>query len=174
MVVQDFKRGLSRCLAACIVAVSLSGCLADAAGSVAGKLVEKMFEPSPTRVEAKIEAAQDINPDYDGRPSPLVIRLYELKSPTVFNNAAFFALYDTDTAELGADLQNREELELQPGQALEIERELKPETRYYGIMAAYRDIDNATWRAVYEVEEASTAELAILVGRLNVSIAEAD
>ena len=97
--------------------------------------------------------------------------LYELKSATAFNNAAFFALYDGDLAELGADMQNREEIELQPGQAVEIARELKPETRFIGIMAAYRDIDNATWRAVQPIEENETAELTIAVQRLNVSIA---
>ncbi|MFQ5773092.1 MAG: type VI secretion system lipoprotein TssJ [Kiloniellaceae bacterium] len=171
---QDYKRNTIRCLSACAIALTVSGCLAGAAGSVAGKLIDKMFEPSPTRMEAKIGASEDVNPDYDGQPSPLVVRLYELKSPTSFNNAAFFALYDSDVAALGGDLQNREEIELQPGQALEIERELKPETRYIGVMAAYRDIDNAAWRAVHEVEEGATAELAIDFARLSVTITETD
>ncbi len=160
-----------RALALGAMAVSLSGCAGEIAGSVAGKLVEKLFEPAPTRIEATIQATEDINPDNDGQASPLVIRLYELKSATAFNNAAFFALYDGDLAELGADLQNREEIELKPGQAVEIERELKPETRFIGIMAAYRDIDNATWRAVQPIEENETAELTIAVQRVNVSIA---
>jgi len=168
--VNDVKRAI----AVCAVAIGLGGCLADAAGSVAGKLVDKLFEESPTRIEAKIEADQDINPDYDGTASPLVVRLYELKSPTAFNNAGFFTLYDGDLAELGGDLQNREELELQPGQALEVNRDLKPETRYIGIMAAYRDIDNANWRAVHEVEANETAELTIAIRRLDVSIAETE
>lgn len=165
---------LWRAIAVSVMAFGLGGCLADAAGSVAGKLIEKAFEPSPTRIEAKIQADPDINPDYDGQASPLVVRLYELKSATAFNNAGFFTLYDADMAELGADLQNREEIELQPGQAMEVNRELKPETRYIGIMAAYRDIDNATWRAIQEVEANETAELTIAVRRLDVSIAVDD
>ncbi len=163
-----------RALALGAMAFSLPGCIADIAGGVTGKLVEKLFEPSPTRIEATIQAAEDINPDYDGQASPLVVRLYELKSPTAFNNAAFFTLYDGDLAELGADLQNREEIELKPGQAVEVVRDLKPETRFIGIMAAYRDIDNATWRAVRSIEENETAELTIAVQRLDVSIAETD
>lgn len=165
---------LKRAVAVCAIALGLGGCLADAAGSVAGKLVEKLFEPSPTRIDAKIEADQDINPDYDGRASPLVVRLYELKSSTAFNNAGFFALYDGDMAELGGDLQNREEMELQPGQAIEVKRDLKPDTRFIGIMAAYRDIDGATWRAVHPIEENETAELTIAIRRLDVSIAETE
>ena len=167
-------RDLKRALVVCVMALGVSGCIADAAGSVAGKLVEKMFEPSPTRIEAKIEADEDINPDYDGQASPLVVRLYELKSATAFNNAGFFTLYDADMAELGADLQNREEIELQPGQAMEVNRDLKPETRYIGIVAAYRDIDNSTWRAVHELEANETAELTIAIRRLDVSIAVED
>jgi type VI secretion system protein VasD len=163
-----------RALALGAMTVSLSGCAGEIAGSVAGKLVEKLFEPAPTRIEATIQATQDINPDYDGQASPLVIRLYELKSATAFNNAAFFALYDGDLAELGDDMQNREEIELKPGQAVEVARDLKPETRFIGIMAAYRDIDNATWRAVQPIEENETAELTITVQRLNVSIAETE
>ena len=165
---------MKRALAVCAIALALAGCVADAAGTVAGKLVDKLLEPSPTRIDARIEATEDINPDYDGKASPLVVRLYELKSATAFNNAGFFALYDGDLAELGGDLQNREEIELQPGQAMEVKRDLKPDTRYIGIMAAYRDIDNATWRAVHQVEENETAELTIAIRRLDVSIAETD
>ena len=165
---------LIRALIVSVMALGLAGCLASAAGSVAGKLVDKMFEPSPTRIEAKLQADTDINPDFDGQASPLVVRLYELKSATAFNNAGFFTLYDTDMAELGGDLQNREELELQPGEELEVLRDLKPDTRFIGVMAAYRDIDNATWRAVHEIEANETAELTIALRRLDVSIAAED
>lgn len=164
-------RAIIRLSAIGLLSLGVSGCVADAAGGVAGAVINKLFEPSPTRIEAKIKADPDINPDFDGQASPLVVRLYELKSPTAFNSAGFFALYDGDLAELGADMQNREELELQPGQELEVMRDLKPETRYIGIMAAYRDIDNAAWRAVHPVEEHETAELTIAVRRLDVSIA---
>lgn len=127
-----------------------------------------------TRIDAKLAAAEDLNPDTDGRPSPLVVRLYALKSSTAFNNAGFFALYDSEAAELGDDLQNREELEVRPGQTLELEREFKDETRFLGVLAAYRDIDNAAWRAVYELREGKMTELKIGLGRLDVTIAKQD
>lgn len=127
-----------------------------------------------TRIEAKLAAAKDLNPDLDGQPSPLVVRLYALKSATAFNNASFFSLYDSEAAELGADLQNREELEVRPGQKLALERDFKDETRYLGVLAAYRDIDNASWRAVYELREGRLTELKIGLGRLDVTIAKQD
>ena len=129
---------------------------------------------SPTRIEANIVAATDLNPDYNGRASPLVVRLYQLKSPVAFNNASFFALYDSDAAALGDDLQGKEEIELKPGDKLEIERELEPQTRFVGLLAGYRDIENASWRAVAEVPEGETTDLKIDFGRLAVKIVNID
>ena len=165
---------LKVCLVAAIAAFALSGCIADAASGVTTAVIEKLFEDGPTEIYAEIEAMPDINPDADGVPSPLVVRMYQLKSPTAFNNATFFALYDSDTAELGEDLKGKEELELQPGQKLELERELAPEVRFVGFIAGYRDIDNATWRAVAELEEGSSNDITIAVERLKFKIVEVD
>jgi type VI secretion system protein VasD len=129
---------------------------------------------SPTRIEANIVAAEDLNPDFNGRASPLVVRLYQLKSPVAFNNASFFALYDSDAAALGEDLQGKEEIELKPGDNLEIERELQPQTHFIGFLAGYRDIENASWRAVAEVPEGETTDLKIDFGRLTVKIVDVD
>ena len=124
----------------------------------------------PTRIEANIAAAEDLNPDYNGRASPLVVRIYHLKSDLAFNNASFFALYDNDEAELGGDLLGKEEIELRPGQELVYNRELVPETRFVGILAGYRDIENASWRAVAEIKKGKTAEVKFDFDRLKVSV----
>jgi type VI secretion system protein VasD len=151
-------RGLSTFALIGLVVPLLTGCLGG------------LFEPGPTEIEARVEAANDLNPDFEGNPSPLVVRFYELKSPTAFNNAGFFALYDSDAAELGDDLQNREEIDFQPGDTFVFERELKPETRWVGIMGAYRDIDNSVWRAVVEVEEGDSTDLIIALGRTGIVV----
>ena len=143
---------------------------ADVASGVTSAVLDKALEEGPATIEADFRAAVDLNPDHEGNPSPLVVRLYELKSATAFNNIGFFLLYDNDSGELGNDLKAREELEFQPGQALLLERELELETRYIGVMAAYRDIENARWRAVLEVEPGSNTEVIIVLDRLAVSI----
>lgn len=124
----------------------------------------------PTRIEADIAAAKNLNPDYRGRASPLVVRIYHLKSELAFNNASFFALYDDDEAELGGDLLDKEEIELRPGQELTYNRELGPETRFVGILAGYRDIENASWRAITEVRKGKTTEAKFDFARLKVSV----
>lgn len=132
------------------------------------------FPGFPTRIEANIAAAEDLNPDYKGRASPLVVRFYHLKSDLAFNNASFFALYDNDETELGNDLLGKEEIELRPGQEMVYKRELGPETRYVGILASYRDIENASWRAVAEVREGKTTEVKFDFARLEVSVVPAE
>lgn len=160
-------RGL---IAAGLTAFLVTGCLADIAGGVTGAVLDKAFGDGSTSIEATIEASQDINPDYEGNPSPLVVRLYELKSPTAFNNAGFFALYDSDAAELGDDMQGREEWDFAPGDKVTIERDLQPETRWVGVMGAYRDIENTAWRAVAEMDEGSSNDVIIALGRTGISI----
>lgn len=154
--------------------VFLTGCIADAAQGVTSAVLDKIFEEGPTEIEAIMSASDDVNPDADGEASPLVVRMYELKSATSFNNATFFSLYDSDIAELGEDMKGKEEFELQPGQKLELERELKPEVRYVGFLASYRDLDNASWRAVVEVPEGESTDMTIAFQRLAIKVVEVD
>ena len=85
----------------------LVGCIADAASGVTSAVLDKIFEEGPTEIEAEMIAKADVNPDYDGQPSPLVVRMYQLSSPTAFKNAGFFALYDGDVATLGNESSPR-------------------------------------------------------------------
>ena len=73
--------------------------------------------PKPAKVNGTIQAAASLNPSVSARPSPLRMRVYELKSAAAFNQADFMSLYQSDQAALGADLTGREEFILQPGEA---------------------------------------------------------
>lgn len=158
-------------LAAGLLAVSmLSGCLADLAVAVGQKVIEKALEPGPTRLDAEVTATQDINPDIDGKPSPVQVRIYELAADANFNRSGFFALFDNDQAALGQEMKGREEMVLKPGQQLKIEREYKEGPKFIGVIAAFQDIDNATWRAVQPVVEHETNAFDIDVRRLAVAI----
>ena len=46
---------------------------------------------SPTLISAALQATTSINPDARNRPSPVVIRVYELKTPAAFESADFFS-----------------------------------------------------------------------------------
>ncbi len=107
--------------------------------------------PEPTVVELTLRAALDINPSRDGRPSPVVVHVYQLQSLTTFNEADFFQLSDQAAATLESALVAQEELVLTPGETKTIVREFKPEGRFLGVLVSYRDIDHAIWRASAQV-----------------------
>lgn len=110
----------------------------------------------PTKLQLKIEAAAQTNPDDSGRPSPVKVRVYELKDSNAFNEADYFSLNSNDKSVLGSDLLAREEFILRPGESKRIERKSHPQTTALGILAGYRDL-NSVWRAVHVLPEAPNA-----------------
>jgi type VI secretion system VasD/TssJ family lipoprotein len=46
------------------------------------------------QINLKLTGSDQLNPDLNGRPSPIVVRLFELKHPVTFENADFFSLYE--------------------------------------------------------------------------------
>jgi type VI secretion system protein VasD len=95
-----------------------------------------------------IAAAADVNPDAGGRPSPVVVRVYQLKADAAFSDAEFFALFNDEQKALGAELITRDEFILAPTESRTLDVTLTPETRFVGAIAAFRDIRNAEWRTV--------------------------
>jgi type VI secretion system protein VasD len=126
-----------------------------AAGGLAG------CGASPTRTTLNLSAAAGLNPNQDQQPSPLVVRVYELKSVDTFNQLQFFDLYDQDVAKLGGDLLNRREVEIQPGKSVSWQRDADPAALFIGAIAGYRELANITWRGSVplRVEERNTITL---------------
>ncbi len=120
-----------------------------------------IFEEEPPWIEARIEASSDLNPDRQGRPSPLVVRLYELKSTSSFKDSDFFSLYEHDVSVLGEDMVAKEEFQFVPGETQRLTRELQPETRFIGLLAAYRKLESARWRATLKTPRDQTTEVTI-------------
>ncbi|MES9924185.1 MAG: type VI secretion system lipoprotein TssJ [Candidatus Thiodiazotropha endolucinida] len=125
---------------------------------------------SVSSVAVTMSAAQSVNPDINDRPSPIVARIYELKSLSVFNNADFFNLFEQDVALLGDEMLMRDELHFQPGEVKLFERELQPDTRYVGVIGAYRDIENATWRRSIEINLHDETTFVIEFGKSGITL----
>lgn len=104
--------------------------------------------PKTDTVKVQVVVDDDINPSSDGRPSSLVLRIYQLKGDARFLAADFFDLYDKQDEILAGDLLASQELSLAPGESRELEMEVSAEAQQLGVMAAFRDIRNAEWRAV--------------------------
>ncbi|MFQ6572226.1 type VI secretion system lipoprotein TssJ [Pseudomonas sp. UM16] len=103
---------------------------------------------SMTKLNLKLTASDQLNPDLNGRPSPIVVRLIELKHPVAFENADFFSLYERAKESLAPDMVTSEELELRPGETVELKLSVEEGSRYVGVLAAYRDLSQTQWRYV--------------------------
>jgi len=159
---------MPRVIATCLALLALPACRSNKP------------PPPPPPTKAAIVVAADVNPDSGGRPSPIVVRLYQLKEEGAFNSANFFDLTDKEQATLGPSLDSREEYELLPGQTREIVLKIPPEARYLGAVAAYRDLNNSKWKALSPAPETGLLDfvrkhkLIVSVGKAEVKIAPAN
>jgi type VI secretion system protein VasD len=102
-----------------------------------------------TRLNIRIEAVRDLNPDNKERPAPVIVRVYELKSEASFLQADFFSLQNADKAALTEDLLARNEFIMRPGDLRSIRRRANPQTNAIGVLVAFRDLPNAVWREAH-------------------------
>lgn len=121
-------------------------------------------KPVVTTVAVTLTAGADANPDARGRASPLTVRVYALKSPGPFEGSDFFSLFEKDQATLGAELVQREEVLLRPGETKKLDFNLPPDAKSMGVMAAYRDLDRARWREVRPVVTGKAQALDVTFG----------
>lgn len=136
--------------------------------------------PQDIVVKGSLTAAESVNPDAQGRASPIVVKVYHLKSKDKFELADFFPLFDSPQATLEADMLGIQDFMMAPGETKPYDGEVNPDTRYIGVVAAYRDINQAQWKAVVEMPEKNLVKfmqrnpLTIKVDRLAVSASAGD
>jgi type VI secretion system protein VasD len=139
-------------LSAPVMSILVMSVLAGLAGCAA-----KPAKPVPARAQLVVSA--DANPDASGRPSPIVVRLFQLRADGEFAAADFFALYDKEKEVLGQSFISREEYVLAPGETRSLEIPLDGQARYIAALAAFRDIRSARWRAVTKAPEKTLTDL---------------
>jgi type VI secretion system protein VasD len=129
-----------------------------------------IFKPSIASIGGDLVAAADLNPSASARPSPLPLRIFELKAATAFNKADFLPLYQTELQALGDEMLTREEIVLAPGETRPIQKVLNADTRFIGVFGAYRSFERAVWRAIAPVQPGKKHQLQIRAASLAVSI----
>lgn len=130
--------------------VCASALAAALAGTLAGCAKPPPPKP-PSVLTIRIAATAQLNPDARARPSPVVLRVYELKSSAQFDSADFLSLFDKDQATLGADVVARDEMVLRPSETKTLTKPLNPDTKFIGVMAAFRELERARWRSLVAI-----------------------
>lgn len=102
--------------------------------------------PKPQPMSFEVESAADLNPDVNGRASPVVVRIYQLSDDSDFKNAGFAALYRSEEATLGKTLLAKQEFTAFPGEKISVRVEIANGASVLGVVVAFSDIDRAGWR----------------------------
>lgn len=142
-------------VAALALALALQGCRTT---------VEEGPKPPPprTNVILRFKPAPDMNPNDRGEPTPLDVRIYQLKEGQAFTAAAFEELWTDAAGRLGTSLSGEPKVfnfEPQPAEAAPqaYDFKLEPTTKFLGVMglfSAERKEGLEERKVVLSVEEA--------------------
>jgi type VI secretion system protein VasD len=101
-------------------------------------------------VTLNIYAGDTINPTDQGRPRPVVVRLYQLANDIRMVNASYDRILLHDADELGADLLKVDEVEVYPNDLVQVKFERIPEATFLAGVALFRDPVGQSWKTFYE------------------------
>ena len=89
-----------------------------------------------------VDVAPDVNPDLNRKPSPIVLKVFQLRAASAFDGADFFSLQDKPENILGADLLGTDRVILRPGESRTLHYRGNVEAGAIGVGAvAVEDLD---------------------------------
>ncbi|KXF83496.1 type VI secretion system lipoprotein TssJ [Enterovibrio coralii] len=132
---------------AILSALFLSGC--SSAPSL--NPLDWWSDPTAPMFKIDVEAASNINPNVDGLPSPVEVRVYQLKDSEAFNQTDFIQIYNDDQGALKADLLSKRYLpSVLPGKTTSEIIPVSAETKFVGIVVAFANYREANNKVIYE------------------------
>ncbi len=96
----------------------------------------------PVKMTLTVTASASVNPNDQKHPAPIVVRVYELKYATTFEDADFYSLQDKDRDTFAGDLVVRERSSFVLA------------TTVLGVTAVFRDLPHSVWRATWPLSAA--------------------
>lgn len=124
--------------------------------------------PRQTTLGMRILVDGDSNRGPNGQPLPILVRLYALRSDMDFQQADFLTLFNSEAQALGQSLVSRKEFVIPPGGTEVYVDNLPPEAVFLGVMAAFRNIDQAQWRSIAPLQPGVVNDLQVNVVDLQV------
>ena len=103
---------------------------------------------STPQVKVNLSSTANLNMNNAKEPLPVVVRIYQLTDPKLFENATFNELWKNDLAVLGNSLLRKDSLTLDPASHKKIRLERHEQTRFVALMAAFNNQPNNSWRVV--------------------------
>lgn len=161
-------RHLFRLLLLATIFIGLSSCEASK------KIVEVIKDPGiqvgdnsdqPSEISLHAYAAAEVNQNFDGEPSPVVVRVFALSSDHRFFSYDFFSLSEDTKETLGITLlEELDENMLEPDSYKILgPYELPKRTKKIAVIAEYLDIESATWRTAIKVQDLGSDDRLLLL-----------
>jgi len=102
-------------------------------------------------LEISIAASQSLNPNGQGRPSPVLLRIYELSEQRFFQSADYFTLLGEMKDAQHEQVIKIQEFMLMPGEVRLLRYRADLNTRFVAVAAAYQDLTGSVWRSLAAV-----------------------
>lgn len=110
-------------------------------------------EPKPCDVQIvtlDIYAADNINPNENGNPRPVVVRLYQLKGDVRLLNAGYDDVLLKDKEVLEDDILKRDEVTVFPNDLVEVKFERNKDAAFLAGVALFHGPKGQSWKTFYE------------------------
>ncbi|SON52171.1 type VI secretion system lipoprotein TssJ [Vibrio tapetis] len=118
-----------------------------------------------------IQAAANINPNVEGKPSPVEVRIYQLSDSQAFNQADFIQLYSDAQGVLKAELLIARQLaSVLPSENRKEVVPMASETKYIGVIAGFADYREAKNKVIYQPVVLGSSVINIQLDGVNLSV----
>lgn len=142
-----------------ITAMLLNGCAST-----------REFLDLETSMFLKFRVSESVNPDSNGRASPIVINLFYLTDNRQFEQEDIISLLQDADDRLGKDMIDKARLkEFIPGEDRDKSMKLSKKVKYVGILAEYIQYEKANAKLLIPIEAHTKNTEVINVDRLAVS-----
>lgn len=139
----------------------------------AGLLLARCAPPPkpPAVLTLTMVGGADQNADPSGKAAPVAVKVYQLSSTAKFESSDWATLTEHEQQTLGQDeAGTSQQFVVSPGETQTKTFELKNGVQAIGILALFRDIDRAKWRAVERVADSGPIKLTLTIGKLAVTL----
>jgi len=124
-----------------------------------------------TEIRVKFTVSPAVNPDSDGRASPVVLNLLYLRDDRQFEQEDFIALLESPEDRLGKDLIEKIRLkEFIPSEKREESFVLPNNVKYVGVVVEYVQYQDANGKLVLPIEAHKTNGYFVNVDKDSISI----
>lgn len=147
-------RFLTRRLAVAAACLCLAACgVSDRVGKrVDDTWAGDMLFNNGDKVVLTTDGGNGLNPDANGKPLSVVVRVYQLSSLERFASVDADNLWDNPQAALGGTLLDTQELILLPGIGQVNRWPLAPSAQYVGMAAFFRDNHDSRWKVAFTAD----------------------